>query len=63
MLESWLASPAVKLEKRRGEMLGNVDVAGIWQQLQSCEAMFMVLTVFCSIGNIYIMTVWSFCRG
>jgi len=28
MLESWLASPAVKLEKRRGEMLGNVDVAG-----------------------------------
>jgi len=63
MLESWLASPAAKLKKRRGEMLGNVDVAGIWQQLQSCEAMFMVLTVFCSIGNIYIMTVWSFCRG
>jgi hypothetical protein len=44
-------------------MLGNVDVAGIWQLLQSCEAMFMVLTVFCSIGNIYILTVWSFCRG
>uniref|UniRef100_K3XV05 DNA repair protein REV1 n=1 Tax=Setaria italica TaxID=4555 RepID=K3XV05_SETIT len=28
MLESWLASPAAKLKKRRDEMPGNVDVAG-----------------------------------
>ncbi|CAL4966740.1 unnamed protein product [Urochloa decumbens] len=28
MLESWLASPAEKLTKRRDEMLGNVDVTG-----------------------------------
>lgn len=38
MLESWLASPAAKLKKRCGEMLGNVDVAGIGQLLQSHEA-------------------------
>nr|CAB3471255.1 unnamed protein product [Digitaria exilis] len=28
MLESWLASPAAKLKKRRGEVLGTVDAAG-----------------------------------
>ncbi|XP_021305826.1 DNA repair protein REV1 isoform X2 [Sorghum bicolor] len=28
MLESWLASPAVKLKKHHSEMQGNVDVAG-----------------------------------
>jgi hypothetical protein len=40
MLESWLASPAVKLKKHHSEMQGNVDVAGIGQLLLSCKAMF-----------------------
>ncbi|KAF8687427.1 hypothetical protein HU200_043119 [Digitaria exilis] len=38
MLESWLASPAAKLKKRRGEVLGTVDAAGIGQLLQSHES-------------------------
>lgn len=63
MLESWLASPAAKLKKRRDEMPGDVDVAGIGQLLQLCEAMFMVLTVFCSLGgNINIHCLEGFCR-
>lgn len=58
MLESWLASPAAKLKKHSGEMLGNVDAAGTGQLLLSCGA--IVHSVDCSVQ--WELTDWGFCR-